>query len=97
MKLVGVMNIFIYVLFLWIGIWYGIIGGLFFFICVVLMMWWLGVVVSEVVGVYEISFDLIGLILVEFVILVVFVIGLGFVGFYLFVNCYIKEIEFDKV
>ena len=61
------------------------------------MMWWLGAAVSDVAGVYETSFDLIGLTLTEFGILVALATGLGFVGSYLSVNRYIKEIEPDKV
>ena len=34
MKLVGATNTFIHAPFLWTGIWYGVIGGLFAFICV---------------------------------------------------------------
>ena len=52
---------------------------------------------SDVAGVYETNFDLIGLTLKEFGILVALATGLGFVGSYLSVNRYIKEIEPDKV
>ena len=97
MKLVGATNTFIHAPFLWTGVWYGIIGGLFSFICVALMMWWLGSAVSEVAGVYETSFDLIGLTMSEFGVLVALATALGFVGSYLSVSRYIKEIEPDKV
>jgi cell division transport system permease protein len=97
MKLVGATNTFIHAPFLWTGIWYGIIGGLFAFICVALMMWWLGAAVTEVAGVYQTSFDLIGLSVSEFGSLVLLATILGFVGSYLSVNRYIKEIEPDKV
>lgn len=97
MKLVGATNTFIHAPFLWTGIWYGIIGGLFAFICVALMMWWLGSAVTEVAGVYQTSFNLIGLSIAEFGSLVLLATTLGFVGSYLSVNRYIKEIEPDKV
>lgn len=97
MKLVGATNTFIHAPFLWTGIWYGVIGGLFAFICVALMMWWLGAAVSEVAGVYQTTFDLIGLSISEFGVLVLLATSLGFVGSYLSVNRYIKEIEPDKV
>ena len=61
------------------------------------MMWWLGSAVSEVAGVYQTSFNLIGLSLGEFGALVLLATSLGFVGSYLSVNRYIKEIEPDKV
>ncbi|KPZ55123.1 cell division protein FtsX [Pseudoalteromonas sp. S3776] len=97
MKLVGATNTFIHAPFLWTGIWYGVIGGLFAFICIALMMWWLTSAVSSVAGVYQTSFSLIGLTLNEFGALVLLATSLGFVGSYLSVNRYIKEIEPDKV
>ena len=97
MKLVGATNAFIHAPFLWTGIWYGIIGGLFAFICVALMMWWLGSAVTQVAGVYQTSFSLVGLSIGEFGALVLLATSLGFVGSYLSVNRYIKEIEPDKV
>lgn len=97
MKLVGAANTFIHAPFLWTGIWYGVIGGLFAFICIALMMWWLTSAVSSVAGVYQTSFSLIGLTLNEFGALVLLATSLGFIGSYLSVNRYIKEIEPDKV
>jgi len=97
MKLVGATNTFIHAPFLWSGIWYGVIGGLFAFICIALMMWWLTSAVSSVAGVYQTSFTLIGLTLNEFGALVLLATSLGYVGSYLSVNRYIKEIEPDKV
>ena len=93
MKLVGATNTFIHAPFLWTGI----VGGLFAFICVALMMWWLGSAVTQVAGVYQTNFNLIGLSLGEFGALVLLATSLGFVGSYLSVNRYIKEIEPDKV
>lgn len=90
MKLVGATNTFIHAPFLWTGIWYGVI-------CVGLMMWWLSSAVSSVAGVYQTSFSLIGLSLNELGFLVLLATSLGFVGSYLSVNRYIKEIEPDKV
>ena len=97
MKLVGATNTFIHAPFLWTGIWYGVIGGLFAFISVALMMWWLSSAVNSVAGVYQTNFLLIGLTLSEFGFLVLLATSLGFVGSYLSVNRYIKEIEPDKV
>lgn len=97
MKLVGATNTFIHAPFLWTGIWYGVIGGLFAFICVALMLWWLSTAVSSVASVYQTSFSLIGLTLKEFGSLVLLATSLGFIGSYLSVNRYIKEIEPDKV
>ena len=97
MKLVGATNTFIHAPFLWTGIWYGVIGGLFAFICIALMMWWLTSAVSSVAGVYQTGFSLIGLTLNEFGALVLLATSLGFIGSYLSVNRYIKEIEPDKV
>jgi cell division transport system permease protein len=97
MKLVGATNTFIHAPFLWTGIWYGVIGGLFAFICVALMMWWLSAAVTSVAGVYQTSFSLLGLTVKEFASLVLLATSLGFIGSYLSVNRYIKEIEPDKI
>jgi len=97
MKLVGATNTFIHAPFLWTGIWYGVIGGLFAFICVSLMMWWLSAAVSGVASVYQTNFTLIGLTLNEFALLVLLATSLGFIGSYFSVNHYIKAIEPDKV
>ena len=59
--------------------------------------WWLGSAVSEVAGMYQTSFNLIGLSITEFGALVLLATSLGFIGSYLSVNRYIKEIEPDKV
>jgi len=97
MKLVGATNHFIQTPFLWTGIWYGIIGGFFAFICIELMMWWLGSAVSEVAGVYQAEFLLQGLSFFEFFNLIMLAVLLGLFGSYLSVKRYIKAIEPDKI
>jgi cell division transport system permease protein len=97
MKLVGATNQFIQTPFLWTGIWYGVIGGFFAFICIELMMWWLGSAVSEVAGVYQAEFLLQGLSFFEFSNLILLAILLGLFGSYLSVKRYIKTIEPDKI
>ncbi|KZN54890.1 cell division protein FtsX [Pseudoalteromonas luteoviolacea CPMOR-2] len=97
LKLVGATNTFIHTPFLWTGIWYGIVGGLVAFICVTLMLWWLESAVSLVVGVYQSSFVLEGLNLSELMFLLFLAILLGFIGSYLSVRKYIREIEPEKV
>lgn len=97
MKLVGATNSFIHTPFLWTGIWYGVIGGLVAFISLTLMMWWLEVAVQQVAGAYQTTFALSGLNMAELGLLLSVAIGLGFLGSFLSVNRYIKEIEPDKV
>lgn len=97
MKLVGATNQFIQTPFLWTGIWYGVIGGFFAYICIELMMWWLGSAVSEVAGVYQAEFLLQGLSFFEFMNLILLAVLLGLFGSYLSVKRYIKAIEPDKV
>ncbi|PAJ75854.1 cell division protein FtsX [Pseudoalteromonas sp. NBT06-2] len=97
MKLVGATNQFIQTPFLWTGIWYGIIGGFFAYICIELMMWWLGSAISEVAGVYQAEFLLQGLSFFEFTNLIVLAVLLGLFGSYLSVKRYIKTIEPDKI
>ncbi len=97
MKLVGATNLFIQTPFVWTGIWYGVIGGFFALMSVVLMMWWLESAAAAVAGVYQSQFTLIGLSFAEFLFLIGIATSLGFIGSYLSVNRYIKEIEPDKV
>ncbi len=97
MKLVGATNQFIQAPFLWTGIWYGLIGGLFAFICIQIMMWWLGSAVAEVAGVYQTNFLLLGLSFFEFLSLVALAVILGLAGSYLSVKRYIDAIEPDKI
>ncbi|SFD02395.1 permease-like cell division protein FtsX [Pseudoalteromonas denitrificans] len=97
MKLVGATNHFIQTPFLWTGIWYGVIGGFFAFICIEIMMWWLGSAVAEVTGVYQTEFILQGLSFFEFMNLILLAVLLGLFGSYLSVKRYIREIEPDKI
>ncbi len=97
MKLVGATNGFIQAPFLWTGIWYGIVGGFFSFICIMLMMWWLESAVEQVTTIYKSDFMLIGLSGQELLILLVLAVVLGLLGSFLSVNRYIKAIEPDKV
>lgn len=41
MKLVGVIDVFIYCLFLYIGFWYGLLGGLMVWFVVIIILWWM--------------------------------------------------------
>ncbi|TMO60102.1 cell division protein FtsX [Pseudoalteromonas aurantia] len=97
LKLVGATNTFIHTPFIWTGVWYGVIGGLVAFICVVLMLWWLESAVSMVAGVYQSSYILQGLNGQELMILLGLAVGLGFSGSFIAVAKYIKEIEPDRV
>ena len=97
LKLVGATNAFIQAPFLWTGIWYGIVGGLVAFICVAMMLWWLESAVAMVAGVYQSNFTLQGLVSNELLVLLATAVVLGFVGSFLSVYRYIKEIEPEKV
>ena len=97
MKLVGATNNFIQAPFLWTGIWYGLIGGLFSFISIVIMTWWLESAVSHVAGVYQTDFLLQGLTFSEFISLLCVGVTLGLSGSFLSVKRYIDAIEPDKI
>jgi cell division transport system permease protein len=97
LKLVGATNTFIHTPFIWTGVWYGVIGGLVAFICVVLMLWWLESAVSTVAGVYQSSYILQGLNAQELMILLGLAVGLGFSGSFIAVSKYIKEIEPERI
>lgn len=97
LKLVGATNTFIHTPFIWTGVWYGVIGGLVAFICVVLMLWWLESAVTMVAGVYQSAYVLKGLDGQELLILLGLAVSLGFSGSYVAVAKYIKEIEPDRI
>ncbi|MGO1247512.1 MAG: permease-like cell division protein FtsX [Oceanisphaera sp.] len=70
MKLVGATDRFIQRPFLYVGLWYGIIGGLLAWWLTLVMVFWLSHKVSALADLYQSDFDLLGLSLEESVLLV---------------------------
>jgi cell division transport system permease protein len=61
MKLVGATDGFIHRPFLYVGLWYGIIGGLLAWWLTLIMVFWLSHKVSVLASLYQSNFELLGL------------------------------------
>ncbi|WP_417617621.1 permease-like cell division protein FtsX [Oceanisphaera sp.] len=70
MKLVGATDRFIQRPFLYVGLWYGIIGGLLAWWLTLVMVFWLSHKVSALAALYQSDFDLLGLSLEESLLLI---------------------------
>lgn len=70
MKLVGATDRFIQRPFLYVGLWYGIIGGLLAWWLTLIMVFWLSHKVSALAALYQSDFDLLGLSLQESLLLI---------------------------
>lgn len=70
MKLVGATDRFIQRPFLYVGLWYGIIGGLLAWWLTLVMVFWLSHKVSALAALYQSDFDLLGLSLQESLLLI---------------------------
>lgn len=93
MKLVGATDRFIYRPYLYLGLWYGLIGGLLaWWLCEVLMLWSESVVV-ELASLYDSPFRLLGLSASEGVSLLLLSIVLGVGAAWFSVYRHIREIE----
>ncbi len=93
MKLVGATDRFIYRPYLYLGLWYGFIGGLLaWWLCEVLMLWSESVVV-ELASLYESSFRLVGLTASEGISLLSLSVLLGVGAAWFSVYRHIREIE----
>ena len=93
MKLVGATDSFIQRPFLYSGIWYGVLGGIFAAIAVYGLAHYLSLAAVELMDLYSSSFELQGLSLSEFFTLQLFAVVLGLTGSYLSVQRHIKAIE----
>ncbi len=93
MKLVGATDRFIYRPYLYLGLWYGLIGGLLaWWLCEVLMLW-SDSVVDELASLYDSSFHLVGLTAGEGFNLLLLSILLGIGAAWFSVYRHIREIE----
>src|SRR5699024_4423570 len=70
MKLVGATDRFIQRPFLYVGLWYGIIGGLLAWWLTLVMVFWLSHKVNALAALYQSDFDLVGLSLEESLLLI---------------------------
>ena len=93
MKLVGATDSFIQRPFLYSGIWYGILGGLFASIAIAVLAYYLSGALSTLTDLYGSNFVLQGLTFNESLWLIAFAVGLGLLGSYISVRQHIRGIE----
>lgn len=93
MKLVGATDSFIQRPFLYSGIWYGILGGVFACIAIAVLAYYLSSSLTNLTDLYGSNFQLHSLSFNESILLIGFAVGLGLLGSYISVRQHIKEIE----
>lgn len=93
LKLVGATNSFIQRPFLYIGAWYGLLGGLIALLLTFVMVQWLQSGVTNLVGLYQVQFEILMLNLEEIAILIGLATFLGFLASYISVKQYLVKIE----
>jgi len=93
MKLVGATDSFIQRPFLYAGVWYGILGGVVAWLCVVILIQYLSGALAELTDLYQSSFSIIGLSFSEAMTLIFFAVILGLSGSYISVRKHIRAIE----
>jgi len=93
MKLVGATNSFIQRPFVYVGIWYGFLGGIIAWILTLLLVQWIHSGVASLMDLYRIDFEISILNLREVAILVGLSSFLGFIASYVSVKRYLVKIE----
>lgn len=93
MKLVGATDRFIQRPFLYVGLWYGIIGGLLAWWLTLVMVFWLSHKVNALAALYQSDFDLVGLSLEESLLLILTGTLLSLLASGFSVRRHIKAIE----
>lgn len=93
MKLVGATDSFIQRPFLYAGMWYGVLGGLFACLAIAILAQYLSFAISELTEVYQQSIELTMLSFYELCLLILFAVALGLMGSFMSVRRHIRDIE----
>ena len=93
MKLVGATNRFIQLPYIYIGAWYGLLGGVIAWIFSFVMVIWMQSGVTGLTGIYQVQFEIISLSIDESITLVVTGGLLGFIASFISVKQYLVKIE----
>ena len=92
-KLIGATNAFIRRPFLYSGFWYGLFGGLIAWLLVTLSLWLLDAPVARLAGLYQSSFELAGIDLLNLLLLLTGGALLGLLGSWVAVGRHLHQIE----
>ena len=93
MKLVGATDSFIQRPFLYAGAWYGLLGGLFACLAIMVLAQYLSYAISELTEVYQQTIELTMLSFYELFVLILFAVSLGLMGSFMSVRRHIRDIE----
>lgn len=93
LKLVGATNSFIQRPYLYVGAWYGLLGGVIAWLLTFGMMTWLQSGVMSLMGLYQLQFEIALLNFEEVVILIGVATALAFIASYVSVKQYLVKIE----
>lgn len=93
MKLVGATNSFIQLPFLYVGAWYGFLGGAIAWLFTFGLVQWLQSGMQSLMGLYQVQFEIIAMNLQEIAILLAVATFLGFIASYISVKQYLVKIE----
>lgn len=93
LKLVGATNNFIQLPYVYIGAWYGLLGGVIAWLLSFVLVLWLHSAVINLTGLYQIQFYILTLTLNESFFLLITGAGLGFIASLISVKKYLIQIE----
>lgn len=93
LKLVGATNNFIQLPYIYIGAWYGFLGGVIAWLFSFILVLWLQSGVVSLTGVYQVQFEIISLSFQESIILLLTGALLGFIASFIAVKQYLVKIE----
>ncbi|MEI6896351.1 MAG: permease-like cell division protein FtsX [Psychromonas sp.] len=93
LKLVGATNRFIQLPYLYIGAWYGLLGGGIAWVLTLVMVTWLHSGIMSLMGLYQLQFEIALLNFQEVVTLLAIATALGFIASYISVKQYLVKIE----
>lgn len=93
MKLVGATNSYIRRPFLYMGFWFGVLGGVFAVLCILLLSWWVSAPAARLIELYHAEFELQSFNAVEIIMCLTISAAIGTVGSWIAVSRHIRNIE----
>ncbi|BFM50245.1 permease-like cell division protein FtsX [Marinomonas sp. THO17] len=93
MKLVGATDAYIRRPFLYMGFWFGLLGGIFASLCILVLSWWVSAPAERLIDLYQSDFQLQTFNADEIVLCLTISALIGVVGAWIAVNRHIKDME----
>ncbi|MAF17118.1 MAG: cell division protein FtsX [Marinomonas sp.] len=93
MKLVGATNSYIRRPFLYMGFWFGVLGGVFACLCIMILAWWVSAPAERLIELYHAGFELQSFNAVEIIMCLTISAFIGVIGSWIAVSRHIRDIE----